>query len=49
MVQDIHDGKDFAFFDPHGDEAENLLNFTSFPNTASRMLFISLHTTVSGR
>ena len=27
MVQDIHDGKGFAFFDPHGDEAENLLNF----------------------
>jgi type IV secretory pathway TraG/TraD family ATPase VirD4 len=27
MVQDIHDGKGFAFFDPHGDEAENLRNF----------------------
>jgi DNA helicase HerA-like ATPase len=27
MVQDIHDGKGFAFFDLHSDEAENLLNF----------------------
>jgi septin family protein len=25
MVQDIHDGKGFAFFDPHGDETENLI------------------------
>jgi Cdc6-like AAA superfamily ATPase len=25
MVQDIHDGKGFAFFDSHGDETENLI------------------------
>jgi hypothetical protein len=25
MAQDIHDGKGFAFFDPHGDETENLI------------------------
>jgi hypothetical protein len=27
MVEDIHVGRGFALFDPHGDEAENLLNF----------------------
>jgi len=47
MVQDIHDGKGFAFLILT--EMRQRTFSTSFPNTASRMLFISLHMTVSGR